>query len=153
MDTAGRYNPSTNSWQVVSPVGAPAGRWAHTAIWTGTEMIVWGGELDAALNDTNTGGRYDPATDTWTLTSLNLGVPSERRNHTAVWTGSEMIVWGGDRFPFPLFLDTGARYNPATSTGRPAGGTTRLPTPGQPPPPQRFRWHVGATRPCGRAPR
>ena len=23
------------------------------------------------------------------------GAPSERGQHTAVWTGSEMIVWGG----------------------------------------------------------
>jgi hypothetical protein len=32
--------------------------------------------------------------DMWTSTSLN-GVPAGRFNHTAVWTGSEMIVWGG----------------------------------------------------------
>jgi len=30
--------------------------------------------------------------DTWTATA---GAPSARSNHTAVWTGSEMIVWGG----------------------------------------------------------
>jgi hypothetical protein len=32
--------------------------------------------------------------DTWTATSTD-GAPSARRNHTAVWTGSEMIIWGG----------------------------------------------------------
>jgi hypothetical protein len=33
--------------------------------------------------------------DTWTPTNLT-GAPDGRVLHTAVWTGSEMIVWGGD---------------------------------------------------------
>jgi hypothetical protein len=32
--------------------------------------------------------------DTWTPTNLT-GAPDARGSHTAVWTGSEMIVWGG----------------------------------------------------------
>src|SRR5439155_20809240 len=32
--------------------------------------------------------------NTWTPTSLT-NAPDARSNHTAVWTGSEMIVWGG----------------------------------------------------------
>jgi hypothetical protein len=32
--------------------------------------------------------------DTWTATSTT-NAPSARADHTAVWTGSEMIVWGG----------------------------------------------------------
>ena len=32
--------------------------------------------------------------DTWTATSTT-NAPSARPGHTAVWTGSEMIVWGG----------------------------------------------------------
>ena len=58
-----------------------------TAVWTGAEMIVWGGGR-------NTGSRYDPATDTWTSMAM-IGAPSPRRDHAAVWTGTEMIVWGG----------------------------------------------------------
>ena len=42
----------------------------------------------------NTGGRYNPGTDTWTATSTT-NAPAARAFHTAVWTGSEMIVWGG----------------------------------------------------------
>ena len=36
--------------------------------------------------------------DTWTPTSMT-NVPAERSGHTAVWTGSEMIVWGGHSTP------------------------------------------------------
>ena len=70
----------------------PDGRTGHTAVWTGTEMIVWGG---SAGSITATGGRYDPASDSWNATSTS-GVPSSRWFHTAVWTGEAMIVWGGE---------------------------------------------------------
>ena len=50
--------------------------------------------------------------NTWAAT---VGPPRRRAGHTAVWTGSEMIVWGGfeNVFPNPSF-NTGARYNPST---------------------------------------
>ena len=66
-------------------------------------MIVWGGQSDLSSFE-NTGGRYNPSTDSWTATSLPF-VPCPpdgvcllegRFGHTAVWTGTEMIVWGGD---------------------------------------------------------
>jgi hypothetical protein len=51
-------------------------------------MIVWAG-------GGNTGGRYAVAGDTWTPTSIGANVPTPRYQHSAVWTGREMIVWGG----------------------------------------------------------
>ena len=56
-------------------------------------MIVWGGLMTVSY--LNTGGRYNPSTDSWTATSTT-NAPAGRDYHTAVWTGSEMIVWGGD---------------------------------------------------------
>jgi hypothetical protein len=96
-----------------STTNAPTGRDYHTAIWTGSEMIVWGG-TDGNGNYLNSGGRYNPSTNSWTATST-IDVPDGRADHTAVWTGSEMIVWGGSNggiFP----LDTGARYNTGTDS-------------------------------------
>jgi len=62
-------------------------------VWTGSEMIVWGGgNVSGLFND---GGRYHPTADSWAPVSTS-GAPSARGDHTAVWTGSEMIVWGGD---------------------------------------------------------
>ena len=90
FNTGGRYNPSTNSWTATSTTNAPAARILHTAVWTGSEMIVWGGYR----RHLNTGGRYNPSTDSWTATSTT-NAPAARGYHTAVWTGSEMIVWGG----------------------------------------------------------
>jgi len=117
LNTGGRYHPSTDSWITASTTNAPAARFEHTAVWTGSDMIVWGGRDGFVYYDT--GGRYNPSTDSWTSTST-INAPADRAFHVAVWTGSEMIVWGGyDGF---TFFDTGGRYDPlvdswtATST-------------------------------------
>jgi N-acetylneuraminic acid mutarotase len=110
-NTGGRYNPSTDTWVATTTTGAPGGRSGHTAVWTGTEMIVWGG--NESFTVANTGGRYNPNTDSWIATSTTHA-PAARVDHTSVWTGSEMIVWGG--FDFFNFIVTGGRYNPLTDT-------------------------------------
>ena len=38
---------------------------------------------------------YDPADDAWTTSGLDSDVPYARAYHSAIWTGSEMIVFGG----------------------------------------------------------
>src|SRR5438876_5987113 len=78
------------TWAPTSLTNVPSSRDAHTAVWTGTEMIVWGG-TQGGSNFFNTGGRYNPSTDSWTATSKN-NAPDARFAHTAVWTGSEMII-------------------------------------------------------------
>jgi hypothetical protein len=115
VNTGGRYNPALDTWNAITTASAPGGRYAHTAVWTGSRMIVWGGELND-IPYLATGGVYDPASDTWTATSLT-GAPSGRIGHTASWLGNEMVVWGGDN-GF-LYLDSGARYNPVTNTWLP----------------------------------
>jgi uncharacterized repeat protein (TIGR01451 family) len=116
LNTGGRYNPLTDSWTPTSIVGAPSGRHDHPAVWTGTEMIVWGGYT--ALAQTNTGGRYNPMIDTWTPTTT-VDAPSARTIHAAVWTGTEMIVWGGQIGPGSTNTNTGGRYNPTTDSWTP----------------------------------
>jgi N-acetylneuraminic acid mutarotase len=72
-------------------------------------MIVWGGTPDYT-STLNTGGRYNPATDTWTATTTT-NAPSARAAHGAEWTDTEMIVWGGTP-DFTSPLNTGGRYTP-----------------------------------------
>jgi N-acetylneuraminic acid mutarotase len=100
-----------DTWTATSTIDAPLARIEYTAIWTGSEMIIWGG-VDEAINYLNSGGRYNPATDSWIATSTT-NAPTPRIAHTAVWTGSEMIVWGGYD---GTLANTGARYNPATNS-------------------------------------
>jgi N-acetylneuraminic acid mutarotase len=141
-DDGGRYDPAMDSWAPISSGNTPAGRLRHTAVWTGTEMIVWGGQV-GYRSYLNTGGRYTPSIDNWTPTSTSEA-PSARNLHTAIWTGTEMIVWGGNEFGFSL--NTGARNNAQSVP------TTPTPTPTPPIPgtggrydPSTDTWSVTST--------
>jgi hypothetical protein len=97
--------------------GAPVARKRAEAVWTGSEMIVWGGENGSQNASFNSGGHYDPLTDTWEATSLT-GAPEGRAFFSSFWTGSEMLVWGGFRRGTGQ-VDSGGLYNPVTRTWRP----------------------------------
>ena len=113
FNTGGRYNPATDVWTSTSLTNAPSPRALHTAVWTGTEMIVWGGNFTDSLLGSNTGGRYDPATNSWRATSI-FRAGTERSDHVAVWTGSSMMIWGGNvragsgRTGYEYFANAGA---------------------------------------------
>ena len=106
-------------WIATSTIGSPSPRNGHTVVWTGSEVIVWGGSRNGIYPDD--GARYDPATDTW-LPVSTVNAPEARGGHVAVWTGSKMIVWGGVRPG--AFLNSGAIYDPATDawTSMPLSG-------------------------------
>jgi N-acetylneuraminic acid mutarotase len=128
LNTGGRYNPATNSWSSNSmATGAPAARWLHEAVWTGSEMIVWGGD-DASTVAFNSGGRFDPSTGQWSPTSTGANVPPPRSNSSAVWTGSEMIIWGGSDADASVYTNTGGRYSPATDTWIPISTGVNAPS-------------------------
>src|SRR5690606_21975058 len=95
---------------------APAGRAGARAIWTGTQMIVWGGATSAS-ELTNSGGRFNPSDGqlgTWTPTSTT-NAPSPRKLFTMVWSGQRVIIWGGqDELGNPL--NDGGIYDPAFDT-------------------------------------
>ena len=109
-----------DAWTLTNLTNVPDPRTFPTAVWTGSEMIVWGG-----YPQLNTGGKYDPSTDSWTATST-VNAPAGRELHTAVWTGSEMIVWGGRDVngDFPI---TGGRY--CAQSGSPSPTPTPTATP------------------------
>jgi N-acetylneuraminic acid mutarotase len=118
----GRYDPTTNTWSKTTLVGAPMSRERHTAVWTGSRMIVWGG-FDGFETYWNDGAIYDPAADAWTPVAAE-GAPGARASHTAVWTGSKMIVWGGHYWvgghqQYTIAVNTGGIYDPATDTWTP----------------------------------
>jgi hypothetical protein len=121
------YDPALDRWSDVPP--APlVDRRGHDAIWTGSEMIVWGGTT-AILPPREIawdGAAYDPQDKAWRkLPDAPIG---PRTGPEVVWTGTEMLVLGG-------FLDTvddplsdGAAYNPVTDQWR---VLPPIPEPGQ----------------------
>ena len=89
---AAAYNPSTHSWRRLAAMPAPRAR--ATASWTGTEVLVVGGygpATGARYLDVD-GLAYNPAANRW----RRLPATAPRRvDHTGVWTGSVLLVWGG----------------------------------------------------------
>jgi len=57
-------------------------------------MLVWGGYNNYYLTAQGQGGRYAPLTGAWNST-VTAGSPASRSGHSAVWTGSEMLLFGG----------------------------------------------------------
>ena len=66
----------------------------HTAIWTGNGMLIWGGLVNGRDSwYADTGGSYDPEEKSWQKLYTQGSPP--RYMHSAVWTGDEMLIWGG----------------------------------------------------------
>jgi hypothetical protein len=110
--TGGSSGSSGNpAWAPTSTTGAPARRRSHQSVWTGNQMIVFGGSVyDGAAP--RLGGLYSPASDSWSglpEQDAPCFVPSTQYVYaaTGVWTGTELILWcgqGSDR--------GGGRYQP-----------------------------------------
>jgi hypothetical protein len=81
----------------MSNTDGPADRAEHASVWTGSDLFVWAGcagmGCNAFLAD---GGRWQPGPSggSWTPVLADAIFPG-RVEHRAVWTGSEVIVFGG----------------------------------------------------------
>ena len=122
LATGARYRLASNSWTALPTAGAPPASSAQTAVWTGHEMLVWGG---LNTNYLNSGGRYLVASNTWSVFTTN-NAPSPRAGHTAVWDGSHMIVWGG--LNESNYLGSGGLYDPFADLWSPTLVNTNTPS-------------------------
>ena len=126
LNTGGRYDPVADSWTPTSNTSAPEGRDHHAVVWTGSEMIVWGGQrwFDETSVRINSGARYNPVSDSWIATpTLNAPTARTLQPNQAVWTGSEMVIWGGS--DAGGLSNTGARFNPVTNLWSPMSTVNR----------------------------
>ncbi len=88
LDDGGIYEPANDRWDPIYPTpGAPAPRYAHGMVWTGSQLAVWGGFVVARKDGqagvaeaTNTGALYDPKTRRWTP------IPGHGGNAVAAFT-------------------------------------------------------------------
>ena len=104
------YNPSTNRWRRLP--GMKFARSGHVAVWTGTQLLVWGGVTDLHETVPPHGVAYHPATDRWS--ALPMSPLRGRSGAIAIWTGTSMIVWGGGLCdPECTQFTDGAAYLPA----------------------------------------
>lgn len=108
------YTPATDSWRPIADPPGHVDAWENRiggpAIWTGDEMILW----EASL-------LYNPTTDSWR--SISQSPLSTQSRRATVWTGSQIVVWGGCTLAGAQcdernegLLSNGAMYDPATDT-------------------------------------
>jgi N-acetylneuraminic acid mutarotase len=94
----------------------PEARDIHSAVWTGTQMIVWGGrqwnESTLKYSYLNSGGIYDLGKDDW-LFMNNSQAPAARVLNSAIWTGDKMVIWSGINNSGAL--GDGAAYDPTVN--------------------------------------
>ena len=151
----GRFDVSAGTWRALGGRNPPAARYGHRVVWAGNALYVIGGYGD--MGEQLGSVRWDPGTDEWRALSFGtrsgrleddyvvtprglvslgtqddagsaigprvfddatqrwtslptLGAPSPRVAAAAVYTGSELIVWGGRGVDFrQIALDDGAR--------------------------------------------
>jgi hypothetical protein len=108
------HDPATGAWRTIerAPI---ASRFGAVAVWTGSEIIVWGGGRDETAIS---GAAYDPIGDKWRRIS---DAPIALNLASGMWTGREMLVFGSlldARNIADTKTSVGAAYNPATDTWR-----------------------------------
>jgi hypothetical protein len=102
------------SWAPV-PGGPLQARTGAAVVWTGRDLVAWGGEStasdDQGLSTTFANGA---AYNRWSI--MPPGPLSARDSAASTWTGSEVFVWGGDGLVMSGYRDysDGALYDPAT---------------------------------------
>ena len=90
LNTGKFYDPVTDTW---SPIAiAPIGRRAPVSFYTGSRVIIWGGTSGGS--PIAGGALYDPSMDKWGPMST-ASAPNARTNTGWVWTGKEMLLFGG----------------------------------------------------------
>jgi len=112
------YDPGSGAWRLL-PASPLSPRVGQAAVWTGTEMVIWGGDQRGGANPssaTGDGAAYDPATNRWSL--LPAAPLSPRADATAIWTGAEVVVLGAETSQADGSSQNhgdGAAYDPSTN--------------------------------------
>ena len=109
------YNPSTNTWRRLADMPVP--RYQHLAAWAGNQLLVWGGRTTSTTGTTPgappNGVAYDPATDRWS--SMPAAPLKARVDAISAWTGTELLIWGGQGIAAETSVGDGAAFRPMRS--------------------------------------
>ena len=89
------------------PPGPLLPRSGGDVIWTGAEMIIWGGVPGQDREGLRDGAAFDPASDAWRM------LPAS----SLATTGPSRAVWAGDRMVV-VAPESTVSYDPATDTWR-----------------------------------
>lgn len=105
LDSSGVWSPL--------PAAPLAPRTGHVAVWTGAEVLIWGGEGSAGYFAD--GAAFNFEEGTWR--PLPEAPLSPRADAAALWTGKSLLLLGGRDNGGPL--GDGAAFDPASGSWRP----------------------------------
>jgi hypothetical protein len=120
--TGARFNPVTNTWTAINTTGSPLPRQNHIALWTGSQMLITGGD-NRLINLEATGAIYNPQTNLWSpmapiptgvIPTLDEEAPTSKL--LAIWTGQQMVIFGGTDANGTTAADFCLRYFPQAQT-------------------------------------
>ena len=110
-------------WRIYDS-GPLTARSDEVKVWTGHELILWGGSTSGRSRALDDGAAFNPQTGTWRR--LAVSPLSGRQDAIGVWSGTRLLVVAGKRDNTELA--DGAAYDAATDTWKriaplPAGTT------------------------------
>jgi hypothetical protein len=111
--THARYHWETlpRGWSKLPP--PPFATTRAASVWTGNELVYWGGDSGYGGTVQGDGAAFNPGTMEWR--DLPAAPISPRSSPGAVWTGEEVLIWGGSG---RASLGDGAAYSPVHATWR-----------------------------------
>ncbi|MBK8700814.1 MAG: hypothetical protein IPN29_15230 [Saprospiraceae bacterium] len=122
------FNPNTNLYTCIETMNGNLYRPGSSATWTGSEVFYYGGYIILPGPDTisaDGGVSYNPGTNLWS--DIPVGGPRVHQ-HTAVWTGTELMIIGGrldesgyvftnaDHLYYPTTLQWNNAHTPALAS-------------------------------------
>ena len=119
LDTGISSHRQGDRWRVIATGPLQAG-YGYQGVWTGEEMIVWGGsplpEGSMRSKPTRHGAAYDPRNDSWRAIARApiAGGPG----YSLTWTGEEMLVWGDPASGQTTTGNRGAAFDPISNQWR-----------------------------------
>jgi hypothetical protein len=110
--TGGPTSPSDQTGWRVFDTGPLTPRSDEVEVWTGHELILWGGSTGGRSRALADGAAFNPQTGTWRR--LPASPLAARQDAIGVWTGTRLLVVGGKNDN--TALPNGASYDPTSRT-------------------------------------
>jgi N-acetylneuraminic acid mutarotase len=111
------WDAATSTWHLIAPMPTTLSAYGDTtAVWTGTEVLVWSSApaFTPGTNGSEVVLAYNPSSNTWRKLPASGLAP--RQGAITVWTGKQLVVWGGLNNDYTSAYADGARLDPVAGT-------------------------------------